>query len=217
MSTMEKSPLKFSFILMAGISVLSGVVLTMLFLSANALTVESLRNDSFFVYDTPRAVESFSLTDDAGEAFTNANLQGHWTAVFFGYTFCPDICPLTMASMKQFYDLLSAQGEDTDFQVVMISVDPERDTQEVLSNYVKYFNPAFIGVTGEYAPIYTLARQMNITFNYVAMNDDNYLVNHNGEVMLIDPQGNNAGFFKPPYQPEPMLENFLAVKKFLSR
>ncbi len=217
MSTMEKSPLKLAFILMAGISVISSAVLITLFLLAEAITAESLRNDSFFIYDNPLVIEPFSLNDDEGAEFTNANLQGRWTAVFFGYTFCPDICPLTMASIKQFYDLLSAGGEVEDFQVVMISVDPKRDTKEVLSNYVKYFNPAFIGVTGDYAPIYSLAMEMNITFNYVAMDDENYLVNHNGEVMLIDPQGNNVGFFKPPYQPEPMLENFLAVKKFLAR
>ena len=203
--------------LLAGIAVISGAVLVSLYLSANAVTAQSLRNDSFFVYDSPTGLETFSLIDDAGNEFTNEDLNGQWSLVFFGYTFCPDICPLTLASLKQFYELLGKHGENADIQVVMISVDPERDTQEVLSNYVKYFNTEFTGVTGDFAPIYTLARQMNITFNYVAMDDENYLVNHNGEVMLIDPEGNNVGFFKPPYHPEQMRENFLAVKKFLGK
>ena len=214
---MTKAHSTFLVFLLAGIAVISGAILVSLYLATNRVTVESLRNDSFFVYDAPTALEPFSLTDDAGNEFSNEDFEGQWSLVFFGYTFCPDICPLTLASLKQFYDLLGERGENADVQVVMISVDPERDTQEVLSNYVKYFNPEFTGVTGDFAPIHTLARQMNLTFNYVAMDDDNYLVNHNGEVMLIDPEGNNVGFFKPPYHPEQMRESFLAVKKFLAR
>lgn len=214
---MEKNSLKFVLPLLAGVSVISGALLVYVFLAMNAVTAESLRNDSIFVYDAPIVLDAFSLTDNTGQPFNNASLEGRWTAIFFGYTFCPDICPLTMASLRQFYQLLEERGEEEDLQVVMISVDPERDTREVMANYVRYFNPGFIGVTGEYATVYTLARQMNITFNYVAMDDENYLVNHNGEVMLIDPQGNNVGFFKAPYQPEPMRENFNAVKKFLAR
>lgn len=214
---MEKSRFKIVLTLLACMSVLTGGMLFYLYSEATRVTADSLRNDGLFVYDAPNPLEDFSLTDHNGETFTNANLAGKWTLVFFGYTFCPDICPLTMASIRQFHDLLDENGEAEDVQVVMISVDPERDTQEVMANYVTYFNPEFVGVTGEYATVYTLAREMNISFNYVRMDDENYLVNHNGEIMLIDPQGNNVGFFKPPYEPDFMRENFLAVKKFLTR
>jgi len=214
---MEKSTLKTILISLVGVSVLLGAGLVTLYLQATLVTAESLRNDGFFVYDAPIELNDFSLEDEDGEVFNNENLQGQWTLVFFGYTFCPDICPLTLASVRQFYGLLEENGESEDVQVLMISVDPERDTREVLANYVHYFNPEFMGARGDYTEVYTLARQMNVTFNYVAMDEENYLVNHNGEVMLLDPQGNNVGFFKAPYKPDFMRENFLAVKRYLSR
>lgn len=214
---MEKTRTKTLILVLAMISLVTGSWLVYLYQSATAVTKESLRNDGFFVYDTPTTLQPFDLVDQDGEAFDNRALAGKWSLIFFGYTFCPDICPLTMASMKQFYDLLEDAGEADDVQVVMISVDPKRDTPEVMGNYVTYFNPGFIGVTGEYAEILRLTRQMNIAFSYTPIDDENYLVNHNGEVMLVDPDGNNVGFFKPPYRPDFMLQNFRAVKKFEDR
>ena len=214
---MEKSTLKTVLTTLSALSLLTGAVLVFLYMQATSVTTESLRNDGFFVYDGPIELDPFSLVDENGEGFTNADLQGQWTLVFFGYTFCPDICPLTLASVRQFYSLLEESDESENVQVVMVSVDPERDTQEVLANYVHYFNPEFRGARGDYTDVYTLARQMNVTFNYVNVDDENYLVNHNGEILLIDPQGNNVGFFKAPYEPDSMRENFLAVKRYLSR
>ena len=122
-----------------------------------------------------------------------------------------------MASIRQFYDLLEKNSATSDVQVAMISVDPNRDTPEKLASYVGFFNPAFIGLTGDYSNLYSLSRQMNVAFSYLRVDDENYLVTHNGEIMLIDPEGNNVGFFKAPYQPELMLENFQAVKTYLSK
>lgn len=214
---MENARMKTLILVLASISLVTGSWLVWLYRSATAVTEESLRNDAFFVYDTPTPLQPFSLVDHHGDTFDNSDLAGEWTLVFFGYTFCPDICPLTMASLKQFYDLLDESGEGGDVQVVMISVDPKRDTPEVMGNYVTYFNPGFIGVTGEYAEILTLTRQMNIAFSYTPIDDENYLVNHNGEVMLIDPDGQNVGFFKPPYHPDVMLKTFRDVKRYLDR
>ena len=211
---MQESRVKYIFIVLASLSVLTGALLVTLYFAASNVTLESLRNDAFFIYDSPIEVGEFELADDQGQPFTRESLAGKWSLVFFGYTFCPDICPITMASIRQFYGLLDENQDAQDVQVIMISVDTERDTQEVLANYVGYFNPDFIGASGEYAETYTLARQMNVTFNYTRIDDDNYLVNHNGEVMLLDPDGRNVGFFKPPYDPEQMRVNFLRVKRF---
>jgi len=195
-------------------SVLSGALLVTAYQKASRVTPQQLRNDALFVYDDPITLNAFSLTKHTGGPFTNTSLQGSWTLVFFGYTFCPDICPITMAAIKQFYDLLEASGEGENVQVVMISVDPERDTEEVLKNYVTYFNPEFIGARGDYSDVYQLARNVNLTFAYTRVDDDNYLVNHNGEIMVMGPTGDNVGFLKAPYEPQRMLENFLALKSF---
>ena len=214
---MDTKRLKLIMSLLAGISVLTGGILINLFIAANQVTIESLRNDSFFVYDAPIEIDEFSLTDHNNEPFTRSALKDKWTLVFFGYTFCPDICPITMAAIKQFYDLLEDNGTQSDVKVVMISVDPNRDTPEKLAEYVGFFNPEFIGLTGDYNKLYTMARKMNVAFSYLRVDDDNYLVTHNGEIMLIDPQGNNVGFFKAPYDPQLMLDNFRAVKKFSAK
>jgi len=195
-------------------SVLSGALLVTAYQKASRVTPQQLRNDALFVYDDPITLNAFSLTKHTGSPFTNTSLQGSWTLAFFGYTFCPDICPITMAAIKQFYDLLEASGEGENVQVVMISVDPERDTEEVLKNYVTYFNPEFIGARGDYSDVYQLARNVNLTFAYTRVDDENYLVNHNGEIMVMGPTGDNVGFLKAPYEPQRMLENFLALKSF---
>lgn len=212
---MDNARIKILLTILAGISVLLGAFLVYLVFVFNPITKESLRNDSFFVYDAPIHIDDFSLTDQLGDTVTQELLANKWTLVFFGYTFCPDICPLTMASIRQFYDLLEKNSAINDVQVAMISVDPNRDTPEKLASYVNFFNPAFIGLTGDYSSLYSLSRQMNVAFSYLRVDDENYLITHNGEIMLIDPQGNNVGFFKAPYQPELMLENFQAVKKYM--
>lgn len=211
---MEKRPFKSLIIALLTLSVFSGVTLAYLLLSTEKITAESLRNDGFFLYDAPITPGPFALTDHRGKAFTDQQLEGGWSMVFFGYTFCPDICPLTMASLKQFYDVLEANNEADDVQVIMVSVDPERDTAKKLADYVTYFNPEFIGATAEYTEVFTLAKQVNVSFSYTRVDDENYLVNHNGEIMLFDPQGNNVGFFKAPYDPLAMLENFQRVKSY---
>lgn len=213
---MENPRLKILFAVIACAILVSGSMLALTIWQVNKVTAESLRNDGFFVYDAPITLNDFNLADHRGAPFTPENLQDKWTLVFFGYTFCPDICPITLASIKQFYDLLGESSNAENVQVIMVSVDPERDTTEVLENYVTFFNPEFIGVRGDYTQVYTLARNMNVSFSYTRIDDDNYLVNHNGEIMLLNPEGKNVGFFKAPHAPQAMLDNFLAVKKLPS-
>jgi len=214
---MENSRLKFIILALAAFSVISGIVLFIVIRSASTVSFESLRNDGYYQYETPIVLDDFALSNHRGEAFTLSDLTGKWSFVFFGYTFCPDICPLTLASLRQFYNLLGDTGMADDVQVVMISLDPKRDTTEVLNNYVTYFNSDFIGATGDYADIYGVSRQMNVAFTYTPIEDENYLVTHNGEIMLVDPSGRDVGFFKAPHDPAAMQANFARVKKYLAQ
>jgi len=214
---MENSRLKFIILALAAFSVISGIVLFIVIRSASTVSFESLRNDGYYQYETPIVLDDFALSNHRGEAFTLSDLTGKWSFVFFGYPFCPDICPLTLASLRQFYNLLEDTGMADDVQVVMISLDPKRDTTEVLNNYVTYFNSDFIGATGDYADIYGVSRQMNVAFTYTPIDDENYLVTHNGEIMLVDPSGRDVGFFKAPHDPAAMQANFARVKKYLAQ
>lgn len=187
-------------------------------LAPGVMTPEQLSEKGLFVYEVPRRFADFSLIDHDGEPFTKADLQGKWSLLFFGYTFCPDICPLTMANLSRFTRSLEGTGLEDDTQVVMVSVDPQRDTPEKLGQYVHYFDEDYIGATGEYIEVFSLTRQLNVAFGYVPSGKDGeYQVSHSGEVILIDPEGHFHGFFKAPQDPERMRETYTAVREAYAR
>jgi len=183
-------------------------------LSPPAMTNEQLSENGLFVYELPRRIAPFELSDQDGQPFTPERLKGRWTFMFFGYTFCPDICPITMATLRQFQQQLAEVDEDAEAltQVAFISVDPQRDTPEQLKRYVEYFGEDYIGATGEYIDVFNFARQVNVAFGYTPQGDDgSYLVNHSGEVVLINPEGHFHGFFKVPQDPTKMALTFRSV------
>jgi protein SCO1 len=161
------------------------------------LTTSEMKINGLYVLDTPRDIGEFALVDHHGKPFDPARLKGRWSLVFFGFTYCPDICPTTMALLNDFMaSLEGTEAEDT--QVVMVSVDPARDTVEKLASYVPYFNPDFIGVTGEFLEIHRFATALNTPFRKVMGEGDNYQVDHSANVVLINPKGHYHGFFKAP-------------------
>ncbi|MDY6984687.1 MAG: SCO family protein [Pseudomonadota bacterium] len=182
-------------------------------LSPPVMSHAQLSENGLFVYDIPRAVTPFALTDHEGQPFTQERLDGKWSLLFFGYTFCPDICPITLATIRQFEQLLQEVDLDAaaQLQVAMISVDPQRDTLDKLDAYMGYFNEDYIGATGEYIDVFNLGRQLNVAFGYTPVENGEYLVNHSGEIILINPRGEFHGFFKVPHDPQKMLRNFRAV------
>jgi len=162
------------------------------------LTAAELKLNGAWVFDQPRRLEPFQLLDHHGQAFTNDSLKGQWTLVFFGFTYCPDICPTTMALLGQLMQKLEGLPDADDTRVVMVTVDPARDTVEKLAQYVPYFNPAFLGVTGEFLEIHRFATGLNTPFRKVPGQGDDYQVDHSANVMLINPRGDYHGFFRAP-------------------
>lgn len=182
------------------------------FLSPAQMSQTELSENGLFVYEVPRRFDGFTLTDENGQPFTEAWFDGSWSLVFFGYTFCPDICPITLATIRQFEQLLADTEAANTTQVLMISVDPQRDTPEKLKSYMAFFGEDYKGATGEYIDIFNFARQLNVAFGYLPQGDDGeYLVNHSGEIALINPEGHFHGFFKMPHDPEKMALTFRAV------
>jgi protein SCO1/2 len=161
------------------------------------MTGTEMKINGLYILDTPRNVGEIQLIDHHGQAFTRERLQGKWTLVFFGFTYCPDICPTTLAFLNEFVGQLEGtEVEDT--AVVMVSVDPARDSVEQLATYVPYFNADFTGVTGEFLDIHRFATALNTPFRKVPGQDENYLVDHSANVVLINPRGDYHGFFKAP-------------------
>ncbi len=110
-----------------------------------------------------RALPALSLLDEQGEAQALDRLTGRWTLLFFGYTFCPDICPTTLAELRQLRGRLPAELLER-YQVTMVSVDPQRDTPEQLRQYLGFYNAGYHGLTGELADIQKLAAAVSIPF-----------------------------------------------------
>jgi len=161
------------------------------------MSLAETRANGLFLFDTPRDVGDFSLTDHRGRSFTRDDLTDRWTLIFFGFTHCPDICPTTMAELAELKSQL-ADTEASDARVVMVSVDPARDTPDRLAQYVPYFHPDFIGVTGEFADILSVAQRLNAPFRKVSEPDGGYQMEHSANVMLMNPRGDYHGFFRAP-------------------
>tara|TARA_R110002110_G_scaffold205066_7_gene417092 strand:+ start:225053 stop:225730 length:678 start_codon:yes stop_codon:yes gene_type:complete len=161
------------------------------------MTNTEMKANGLYLHEIPRNFGELALIDHAGEPFTRAQLEGQWSLLFFGFTYCPDICPTTLTFLDEFVgELEGTEVEDT--QVVMVTVDPARDSVEQLAGYVPYFNPEFIGVTGEFLDIFRFATALNTPFRKVPGQDENYLVDHSSNVVLINPMGDYHGFFKAP-------------------
>jgi protein SCO1 len=161
------------------------------------MTESEMKINGLYLLDTPRSMGEFELVDHHGVPFNRARLVGKWSLVFFGFTYCPDVCPTTMTFLNEF--MTSLEGtEARDTQVVMVTVDPARDTVQQLAGYVPFFNPDFIGVTGEFLDIHRFATALNTPFRKVGGAGDTYQVDHSSNVVLINPRGDYHGFFKAP-------------------
>ena len=161
------------------------------------MTASEMSANGLYLLETPRNIGEFDLIDHHGSPFNPGRLEGQWTLVFFGFTHCPDICPTTMTFLNTFLESLEGT-EAQDPQVVMVSVDPARDTVQQLADYVPYFNPDFIGVTGEFLDIHRFATKLNTPFRKVMDEDGSYQVDHSSNIVLINPRGDYHGFFRAP-------------------
>lgn len=126
----------------------------------------------------------FSLTDQHGQLVTEASLKGHPSAMFFGYTYCPDVCPTTLFEMTS---LMAELGPDADkLKVYFVTVDPERDTQAVLADYLQAFDPRIGGLTGSREEIDKTLSAFRVFSRKVEGEDDSYLMDHTASVYLFD-------------------------------
>ncbi len=151
--------------------------------------------------DPPKDVGDFTLTNQDGQPFRLSDLRGKVALFFFGYTHCPDICPTTLAEFKRVKALLGDDAGRVAF--VFVSVDGERDTPERLTNYVRAFDPQFIGLTGDDAALRPIARDFGVFYQRVSYEESaaDYLVDHTASTFVIDQQGRLRLVF--PYGTDP--------------
>jgi protein SCO1/2 len=169
------------------------------------------------VLDKARPLRPFRLVDHDGRPFTEQSLRDHWSFLFFGYVHCPDVCPIVLRVMQEAWQQIPQASDDpAPPQMIFVSVDPDRDTPELLKQYVRYFNPGFIGVTGPADEIDNLTGQLGILYGF----DDKqagtgeYLVNHSAQIILIDPQGRMRAVMSPPHEPATIAANFQTIRNY---
>src|SRR3546814_52698 len=140
----------------------------------------------------------FTLTDQTGQRRSEADLKGHYALVYFGYTYCPDICPTSLSTMTQGLDLLAEQAADKAQAVlpVFITVDPERDTVEALATYAEHFHPRLLALTGTLEEVADAAKAYRIYYQKVEEPDaSDYLMDHSSVIYLMAPDGSYLTHF----------------------
>jgi protein SCO1/2 len=154
------------------------------------------------LYPQPRELAEVALTDQHGEAFTKQQLEGKWTLAFVGYTYCPDVCPTTLAELKSIYPQLKEIKTDNPLQVLFLSVDPNRDKTERLKEYIDFFNSEFVAASAKHKILFPLVRSMGMLYSLTDPADDpDYLVSHSASVVVINPQAQVIGRFQPSAEP----------------
>lgn len=168
------------------------------------------------ILSAPISMPAFSLDGYQSKHFTNKNFIGHWTFVFFGFSNCPYVCPTTLAQLNVMMKSLKNAGvKTTDLpQVVMVSVDPSRDTTERMHSYVTSFNPNFIGLRTSVANTLKLAKELKVSFAKVQApgNDPKrYTITHTATITVVGPEGKIRAYLSYPHQAAVMAHDYQQI------
>lgn len=158
-----------------------------------------------FVLPIPAPLPEFALLDQAQQRVTADTFRGHWNLVFFGFTHCPDICPTTLQTLAAARSRLASQGHQPLPRIVLVSVDPERDTPAQMKTYVDYFGDDNLGITGDLPELRKLTSGLGIFFEKQGGDIDNYAVDHSAAVLVINPDAEFYALFGGPHS----IENFV--------
>jgi len=167
------------------------------------------------LFPDPKPLTAFAFTDHENRVFDLSRLKGKWSFLFFGYTHCPDICPMTLAILARAHeDIVKSTVGAKDVQFVFISVDPNRDTASKLRQYVTYFDTSFLGVTGDNAQLGNLAGQLGAAYQLaITPGVENYPVYHTAAVFLVDPRARYHAVFAPPLDAESISKRFKVLRE----
>lgn len=196
--------LNFRLVFLGGILIVAAGLLIWS-LQPTTISAEELESLGVVVLPEPVDLGDIELIGEDGEQFGIKDLEGKWTFGFFGYTHCPDICPTTLAQLRDVAADLEAQGDDmtlANIQRMFVSVDVSRDNHEVVKAYTDSIDPGLIGVTGEPAKIQDFAASVYVGFEKLGDPEatEDYLVNHQGNIIIFNREGRCYGFIKSPFK-----------------
>ncbi|QLF93514.1 SCO family protein [Pseudomonas sp. ABC1] len=193
------------FISLALVALIVGLALSRVFDRPADLDPARLVEAGIVLLPQARTLPELSLINQDGEAVQVDQLTGRWSLLFFGYTFCPDICPTTLVDLRRVKEMLPVELAER-LQPILVSVDPQRDTPEQLKQYLSYFKSGFQGLTGPLADIQKLANSVGIPFIPADGKSENYTVDHSGNLAIIGPDGRQRGFIRGPLKVEQLAE-----------
>ncbi|UZE06425.1 SCO family protein [Pseudomonas corrugata] len=186
------------FILVAVIALILGLTVNKVLSGKGEGDPTGLIDAGIILLPQARTLPDVKMTDQDGQPMAVDGLKGKWSLLFFGYTFCPDICPTTLAQLRQIKSELPKEAVDK-LQIVLVSVDPNRDTPKQLKQYLGYFDPQFIGLTASsIEDLQKLANAVSIPFIPADTSKPNYTVDHSGNLAVIGPDGSQRGFIRAP-------------------
>lgn len=175
------------------------------YLASDSSQKAAIRAAGIIVLPESRELPALQLSSTEGILQDTQALTGSWRLIFFGYTFCPDICPTTLAELRQLKKLLPKDAQEK-LQIIMVSVDPHRDSTAQLKLYLEYFDPAFVGLTGELSDIQMLSNALSIPFIPGDTSQPRYTVDHSGNLAIISPDGRQYGFVRAPLDVKQLAE-----------
>lgn len=185
-------------------------------LAARALQTPAAPEIPGFLWPQPRSVPEFSLDGGDGKPFDLARLENRWTFLFFGYTYCPDVCPTTLAEMREVMTTLRENNAAEGVQVAFVSVDPARDTRERLADYVGYFDPEFLSASAADERLVSFTRALGAIYQIgEADADGKYDVDHTASILLVDPLGRLVGIFGLPHDAQDIAHRFSQMRRFV--
>ncbi len=196
-------------------------LITLLFTALLACSIssafaKSASDVNALVFSTPRTIAPFNLMDNHHHHFSNKNFANHWTFMFFGFTHCGYICPTTMAVLKKVYANLEKTDMANNVNVILVSIDPKRDSIKRLNHYVTGFNKNFIGLTGKPEAIKAMTKKLGIMAMKVPGKTGkahDYDITHSGSILLVDPTGHLYALFSMPHKAESIISDFTTIKK----
>ena len=168
--------------LKTSITILGGCLLIFLFIMLPIVLSIQEKKDKFI---SSYSGSSFDLKDVNNEPITEKSFKGPLTAIFFGFTNCPDICPLTLSNLDQVLEKLN-DDESKKFAVYFISIDPEKDSPKIIKNYLDSFKNKIYGITGDPQKIFSLSKSWGVLSEKIFTEDGGYLINHSSSILLLD-------------------------------
>lgn len=174
------------------------------------------------LFPQPRTLPPFSLRQSDGTQLASGELNGHWTLVFLGFTFCPDVCPTTLTELAQAQNQWKSLPDSTRPRVLFVSVDPERDTPTRIGEYAHAFHPDTLAATADVPALEQFAKSLGFVFMKVpgqgfAENPKDYSMDHSSAIAVLDPQGRLTGLIRPPFKPQAIAADMQTLTEAAAR